>query len=210
MLLVQFYRSSSRFVVAIGERCERWLGEDFRAAEKLFSAPLRCVAFQIGGMVFEMEDKPEFKARVRDGQVDAMLLCEVDGLGEIGVLVTIEHAPYLVVGSPAPLPLVPGFDSLRLYCSFDELQRTATVVVYLDPHAVTVLAVPIGQIDFLSSKTLNEHEQLRQQCGLRGAPSRWAARPAVTQLRSPDVMSSAETSNSRCDRIGVAPYRPAR
>ena len=51
-----------------------------------------------------------------------MLLCKVDGLGEIGVLVTIKHAPYLVVGSPAPLPGVPGFDSLRLYGSLDELQ----------------------------------------------------------------------------------------
>ncbi len=134
-----------------------------------------------------------------------MLLCKVDGLGEIGVLVTIKHAPYLVVGSPAPFPGVPGFDSLRLYCSLDELQRTATVVVYLDPHAVTVLTAPIGQVDFLSTKTLNEHEQLGQQGGLRGAPVRRAARPAVAQLRSPDVMSSAEAPNSRCDRIGVAP-----
>src|ERR1039457_5448623 len=92
MLLVQLYRSSTRFVVAIGERGERWLGKDFGAAEKLFSAALRCVALQIGRLVFEMEDKPEFKARVRDSQLDAMLLCKVDGLGEIWVLVTIEHA----------------------------------------------------------------------------------------------------------------------
>ena len=143
-----------------------------------------------------MEDKPEFKARVRDSQIDAMLLCKVDGLGEIWVLVTIEHAPYLVVGSPAPLPGVPGFDSLRLYCSLDELQWTAAVVVYLDPHAVTVLAAPIGQIDFLSAKSLDEHEQLGQQGGLRGTPVRRAARPAVAQLWLPDVMSSAEASNS--------------
>lgn len=95
-----------------------------------------------------------------------MLLCKVDGLGEIGVLVTIEHAPYLVVGSPAPLPGVPGFDSLRLYSSLDELQRAATVVVYLDPHAVTVLAAPICQVDFLSPKSLDEHEQFGQQGGL--------------------------------------------
>ncbi len=138
-----------------------------------------------------------------------MLLCKVDGLGEIGVLVTIEHAPYLVVGPPASLPSVPGFDSPRLYGSLDELKRGATVVVYLDPYAVAVLAAPICQVDFLGTKTLNEHEQLGQQSGFRGAPVR-AARPAVVQLRSPDVMSSAETSNSRCDRIGAAPYRPAR
>jgi len=53
-------------------------------------------------------------------------------------------------------------------------------------------------------------ETIGQQGGLRGAPLRWAARPAVAQLRSPDVMSPAEAPNSRCDRIGVAPYRPAR
>ncbi len=91
-----------------------------------------------------------------------MLLCKVDGLGKIGVLVTIEHAPCLVVGSPAPLPGIPGFDPLRLYCSLDELQRSATVVVYLDPHAVAVLAAPVCQIDFLSTKSLDEHEQLGQ------------------------------------------------
>lgn len=101
-----------------------------------------------------MEDKPEFKARVRDSQVDAMLLCEAGGLGEIRMLATIEHAPDLVVGSPAPLPGVPGFDPLRLHCSLDELQRSTAIVVYLDPHTVTVLTAPISQINLLSTKTL--------------------------------------------------------
>ena len=55
----------------------------------------------------------------------------------------------------------PGFYSLRLYGSLDELKRGATVVINLDPHTVAVLAAPVRQIDFLSTKTLDEHKQLR-------------------------------------------------
>jgi hypothetical protein len=48
-------------------------------------------------------------------------ICEIDGLGEIGVLVTVEHAPNLVMGAPAPLLGVASFSSLRLHCSVDKL-----------------------------------------------------------------------------------------
>jgi hypothetical protein len=52
------------------------------------------------------------------------------------------------------------------------------------------------EVLLFGAKTLDEHEQIEQNCGLRGPSLRWPARPSLAQLGSPDVMSSAEASNS--------------
>src|SRR6266566_6824374 len=127
MLLVEFYRSSPRFVVALGECAESGLGQNLGAAEVFFDTMLRCLALQVCGPVLEVEDEPELEARIRDGEVEAVPVCKGDGLGEVRMLVTVEHAPDLVVGAPVSLPRAASLGSLRLNCSLDELQRAASI-----------------------------------------------------------------------------------
>jgi hypothetical protein len=123
------------------------------------------LALQVRGLVLEMKDEPELEARVRYGQIDVVPVREVDGSGEVGVLVAIEDAPYLVVGPPAPSPRVASFGPLGLNCSLDELQGAASIGVDLSPYSVTVLAAPIREIELLGTKALYEHEQIEQNCG---------------------------------------------
>lgn len=124
---------------------------------------------------------------------------------ELGVLVTVEDTPNLVVGAPAALACVASFASLRFNGSFDELQGAAPKGVDLDSYSVAVLAAPVCEVQVFGAKALDEREQIEQNCGSGGPPPRWPACPSSAQLRSPYVMSSAEASNSWRDRIGVAP-----
>src|SRR5712691_9235958 len=157
------------------------------------------------GLILEMKDEPELKAWVRDGEVDAVQVRKCEGLIEARVLVTVEDAPDLAVSSPTSLPRVASLGSLCPNRSLDELKGGASKGVDLDPYSIAAPAVPVCEIHILSTKTLDEHEQLEPNRSRRGTPSRRPARLAAAQLRSPDVMSSAVTSNSWRDRIGVAP-----
>jgi len=125
-----------------------------------------------------------------------MPVSEVDGPSEVGVLITVEDAPNLVVGTPTPSPRFASLGSLRFDCSLDELQRTAPIGIDLDQYSAAVLAAPICEVLLLGTKTLDEREQIEQDCSLRGPSLRWSARPSLAQLGSPDVMRSAEASNS--------------
>jgi hypothetical protein len=152
-----------------------------------------------------MKDEPELNAGVRNGQVDAVAVCEGDGLGEVGMFVAVEDAPDLIVGAPPAFACVASLDPLCPNGFLDELHGRAPKVIDLDPYSVAVPAAPVSEVRVLGTKALYEHEQLGQNCGLGGPPPRWPACASPTQLRSPDVMSSAEASNSWRDRIGVAP-----
>jgi hypothetical protein len=125
---------------------------------------LRSLTLQVPGLVFEMKDEPEFKAGIRDGQVDAMPVSEVDGPCEVGVLVTVKYAPDLVMGTPAPFPRVASFSSLRFNCSLHELQGAASMRVDLDQYSVAVLAAPVREVELLGAKALDEYEQIEQNC----------------------------------------------
>jgi hypothetical protein len=85
------------------------------------------------------------------------------------------------------------------------MNQSASERIYLNPYSAAVLAAPVCEVQIFSTQALDEHEQIGQHRGLRRPPSGWATSLAAAQLRSPDVMSSAEASNSWCDRIGVAP-----
>ena len=125
---------------------------------------LRFLTLQVLCLVLEMKDEPELKAGIRDGQVDAVPVREVDGPCEVGVLVTVEDTPDLVVGAAAPFPRVASFISLRLNCSLDELQGAASMRVDLDQYSVAVLTAPIREVQLLGAKALDEHEQIQQNC----------------------------------------------
>jgi hypothetical protein len=154
------------------------------------------LALYVRGVVLEMEDEPELNARVRDSQIDVVPVGKVDSPSEVGVLITVEDAPDLVMGAPAPSPRFASLGSLRLDCSLDELQGAAAKGIDLDQYLIAVLAAPICEVLLLGTKALDECEQIEQNCGFRGPSLRWPARPSLAQLGSPDVMSSAEASNS--------------
>jgi hypothetical protein len=154
------------------------------------------LALYVRGVVLEMEDEPELNARIRNSQINVVPVSEVDGPSEVRVLITVEDAPDLVMGAPAPSPRFASLSSLCLDCSLDELQRSAPIGIDLDQYSVAVLAAPICEVLLLGTKALDEYEQIEQDCGLRRASLWWPARPSLAQLGSPDVMSAAEASNS--------------
>src|SRR5438067_5095143 len=105
---------------------------------------------------------------------------EGDGLVELGMLVTVEGRPNLVVGAPAAFACVASFASLRLNGSFDELQGTAPKGIDLDPYSVAVLAAPVREVQVLSAKALDKREQIEQNCGPGWPPPRWS--PCLSRL----------------------------
>jgi hypothetical protein len=71
---------------------------------------------------------------------------EVDGLREVGVHVTIEDAPDLVVGPPASSSRIAGLGSLSLDGFLDELHGAASKGGDLDQYSVAVLTPPVSEV----------------------------------------------------------------
>jgi hypothetical protein len=165
VLFIELYRPLPRFVVAFGEDGQGWLGKNLGAAEEFFGAALRCLALYVGHSVFEMKDEPELKTGIRDGQVDAVPGRESDSLVEVGMLVSVEDAPDLVVGPSSPFLRVASFDPLSLDGSLDELHGGASIGVDFDQDSVAVLAAPVCEVQVLGTKALDKHEQIEQNRG---------------------------------------------
>jgi hypothetical protein len=128
-----------------------------------------------------------------------------DGRGEVRVFVTVEDAPDLIVRPTTTLSRIARFDSLCLDCLLYELQGTALIAIDGHEHSITVSAVPVDKVRPFGAKALSEHKEIAPNGRSRRTPSRWSAHGAAGQLRSPEEMSSAVSSNSWRDRIGVAP-----
>ncbi len=205
MLLVKAHRPRLRFAVAFGERLKCGRGEHLGAAENRSGEVLGIVAMDERRLVLKVQEEPEFKARVRNSQMDAVMVGQFDGLAEVGVLIAVEDAPDLVV-RPASSPS--GVLRLGPSCSdssLDKLKGPASVGIDGDAHAVAVTSMPVDEVHLLGSKAFDERQQFEPAGRVRHPPSGRPAPPVATQLRSPEVMRSAVASNSWRERIGVAP-----
>jgi len=160
VLLGQLYGPCLGLLIAVGECTERCFIKHLGALEHRLGVMLGFAPFEVTGLILEVQDEPEFEARVRDGQVDAVAVSEFEGLGEVRVLVAIENAPDLVVRSATAFPGVTSFGALCFHRMFHELQRTASVRVDGQEDPIAVPAVPVNEIKLLSATTLDEDEEL--------------------------------------------------
>jgi hypothetical protein len=76
------------------------------------------------------------------------------------VLIAVEHAPDLVVGSSASSLHLTSLAPLCFDGFLDELQRTASKGIYLDQYFVTVQTPPVREVRILGTKALDEYEQI--------------------------------------------------
>jgi hypothetical protein len=82
------------------------------------------------------------------------------------MLITVEHAPDLVVGPAAASFRVASFASLGLNSSLYELQGAAPKGIDLDQYSVTVLTAPVCEVVILGTETLDKREQVEKNCRL--------------------------------------------
>jgi hypothetical protein len=88
------------------ERTFAWISEHRRTVRDYERLPASHEAMILWAMTALMACK-----------IDVVPVGKVDGPSEIGVLITVEDAPDLVVGAPAPYPRFASLGSLRLDCS---------------------------------------------------------------------------------------------
>ena len=67
-----------------------------------------------GCAIFEVDDEPQLKTRVRHRDVDVVPLSNVKGLRKVGMNIDVEHAPDLVVGAAFRTPLIFGLLTLPI------------------------------------------------------------------------------------------------
>jgi hypothetical protein len=173
-------------------------------------AGLSCVAVQVRSLILEVEDEPELDAGVGEGEADLIAYRESDCLFYERVLVAVKDAPDLVVSAPAFLCCFACLGALCFHGSLDKLQWAAPERIYRDIDPIAVSPVPVSEVLLFCAFSLDEREQLKSECGPGNASSRRPYPFAPVHGWSPEVVRSAAASNSWRERIGVAPYRPAR
>ncbi len=124
------------------------------------------------------------------------------------MLVSIEDTPHLIVRTATPARRIPGFSSLGLDGPVHERKRRAVEAIDSDQHGIAVGAPPVDEVAILGSLALGENEQLALRLSNPSAAEFSPGDPGG-QL-SPAVIRDAAATNSSCERMGVAPYRPAR
>jgi len=109
-------------------------GEVLLVSREMTSEPaLGALPLKVGGLVLEVQQRPEFEARIRDRQVDAIVARLLAGVRKVRMGVDIEDAPDFVVGQEriAPAPRLPLRLLLALGGEFDQGLGYAGAVVDL-------------------------------------------------------------------------------
>lgn len=127
----------------------------------------------------------------------------VEGLRNVGVLVSVEDTPDLVVRATAGSAFLPSLSSPGGGSTVDQRERPAVKRVHGDQHGVTKRAPPMDEVAILCPLALCEDEELASRLRCPSSLDGWPGRRGV-QL-SPAVMRAAAAANSSCDRMGVPP-----
>ena len=118
--------------------------EHFRKIEHLiisWEVPLQCcaslVTFDVRSLVLKMKQRPNFEARIRDGELNRIRRGELSRLVELGMFIYVEDPPNLVqfeilIALPYRLlrSLLPEAD-----CDLDDGSRLACLTGYFDMNA---------------------------------------------------------------------------
>lgn len=191
-------------VVALDEdpRCGR--GEGLATAEEAGRASLSIIAADPCGLLLEVQDEPQFDARVRQNDVDAMTFREAERGRDVRVLVSIEDSPYFVEGAASRVRCFSLSFEFHIGGSPHEGERVVPFGrVDGDEHPVAEVPSPRQEVAGFGLLAFDDDVQGVQVRWLPGT-SRWAAAAAKAHDWS-EVISSAAATNSCAEMIGVAP-----
>lgn len=207
VLGVQPHRPDDRLRVSIREQLEGRIGQHFVTLQVPLCPPLDVMTVDVRRAVLEMEQEPQFKAGVGDRQTDGMPTRQGDRIRQPRVLVHVEDAPDLIMGTASSAPGVPFRPALCFDGVLHELERCAAKGVDRYQHPIPMSSSPVREIAIFGRETLHEDEKL-QTLSRRCRPPR--RRRAFPQRGPTDATSRAVSANCCSERMGVAPYRPAR
>ena len=130
----------------------------FVEAEQLSASSLDVLTIDMGALVLCMENEPQLDARVRHGEVDAVLLREPACFGEVGMLVDVHNAPVAVVAGAASASFV-----LEAPVAFGDgvsHDRVRCPMAIVDDHgdSFAVIAVEVGEVDHFGCLAFGEDE----------------------------------------------------
>ena len=197
-----------RLLVLRVQTCGRGIGEVLLATKEGGRSSLRGMPVDEGGLVLEVKDEPQFDARVGDDDLDAVRGGQGEGTRDVRVLIHVERAPDVAVRTATTASRLAFRGTLGLNGTLDQCEWCTAAGVHRDQNVVAQLASQRQEVSVLRLLALNEDEDLWTS-GLL-APSTWRTRPSPRTHRLVDVMRSAAAANCCAERIGVAPYRPAR
>lgn len=205
MLRVERACTLRRVRESLDEGVQRVLGKRLGATQEM-----RCIALSVssideGGLLSEVQHEPELEAGVRNGEVNPVLLSELDRTLQVRMLVDIEHTPDIVVGTAAAALLVGSLLLLGRNGVFDELERAAAKLGDTDVGTVSMASGPMDDVVLLGSCPFDEDQEVDCNGSVASLSPRPTTRATATQSRSPALMRPAAASNSPRDRIGVAP-----
>lgn len=210
MLLVEEAGPHNRFIGVSGQDVESIGCQRLAAAEQVPSSALCRRPVEVGRLILEMEDEPQLDAGVRDCELDPVAPRQVNCLLEVRVIIDIEDAPDLVVRPPPRTASLQSVSALSSYRLLDELERAAMITSDRDQGSLSAPLRPVGDIPLLGSFSFDEDQEFPSDGVSGNAPPRWTTGSPWAQERLPDVISSVTAANSWRERIGVAPYLPAR
>jgi len=209
VLLVEVLSSPPRVVESLVQLIGRRRREVLLTTEKLGRPILSGVTVDVGRLILEVDDEPQLDARIRHHDLDSVRTGELDGVCNVGMLINIEHAPNGgIAPAPAPVGLALGL-ALRCHCTLDESEGRPTTGIDGDKYVVSKKATQRQEVAVLRLRTLHQDENLGPR-GILPSPLRPTGSSPRTHRPPEEVMRSAAAANCCAERIGVAPYRPAR
>ena len=170
--------------------------------------PLSIVTVDGRVLVLKVKQEPEFYTWVRDADVDAGGRGELQRPGHVGMLIDIKDAPVFAISVTAAAPRRLEISRAPHGSLLDERQRRSVEVVNGDDDPLSVRPAPVREVDRLGLLAFCEDKD-RMSLGRIGDSSlrltaAFGAHPGLP------VALSATSANSSAERIGVAPYLPAR
>jgi hypothetical protein len=143
VLLLQLLRANSRLIVVFSEPTKRCGCGYLAAAEHLGRHALHLTPVDKRVLILEMQQKPQLYARIRHGNVDAVIRSQFDGILNFRMLVDVEDTPVLVVGVAASTACLTKILRPCRHRLFDNPQWGSVKWVNGDDHPLAVQAVPM-------------------------------------------------------------------
>ena len=152
------------------------------------------MSVDVGGLILEVQEKPKLDTRVRERNTKTRLLGADNLVGDIRVLVVIEHHPNARVGtSPSPSLFILGRAEL-FNASVDKCPRICSDPLDTGRYAGPRLPIPVLGVVRFGLGSFGEYPNRASS----GAYRQWAA-------TAHELARSTAASNSASEMMGIAP-----
>jgi len=208
VLLIECLRTAPGILIPAHEISQCGSRRSLPKLEQITRLALRVCAVDYCGLILEVQDEPQFYARVGNRNADPRCGGKFQRSVNVGMLIDVEYTPIIAVCVTASSTGCTKIDSTPSSGRFDKLQRSAVKFIDGDDNALTENTTPVRQVDRLCLQTFSEDQDGPALSGARRPPL-WLTAALLVHSRSPTALSATSANSSRA-RIGVAPYLPAR